>query len=301
MMRACLRGGRRRHDGVPPCGYRCHDVGLWSPALVCADAALRRPAPSRPCVGLSRWSPPLRSPALHAHRCAPPARAPLACGARSAWERTPLRHRAPSAPRGRTQSHPVVRKTAQSYPYRTRSYATPRGRTQLHAVVRNSTRSYLRRDLRYDRAFPGTTTRPHVRPRAPRYDHAFPGTTTRPHVRPHKHAPGTHIARLHRLIDYSRLERANHPGTRVTRALGRALFFDEAHLPFCVTRARTPPKRTPPDAHTAQAGRRTQTTASERRPASPSGPVTSRHRSRPASTCHPSVAPARPARSSAGV
>lgn len=60
---------------------------------------------------------------------APPTCATLACGARSARERAPVRHRAPSAPRGRTQSHPVVRKTAQSYPYRTRSYATPRGRT----------------------------------------------------------------------------------------------------------------------------------------------------------------------------
>lgn len=139
-------------------------------------AGLRRSVPPRPCADLCRWSPPLRSPALHAHRCAPPARAPLACGARSAWERTPLRHRAPSAPRGRTQSHPVVCKTA---------------------------RSYLRRDLRYD--------------------HAPPDTTTRPHVRPHKHAPGTHIARLHRLLAPRTSEpprHARHPGAR-SRALLR--------------------------------------------------------------------------------
>ena len=277
-MRACLQGGRRRHDGVPPCGYRCHDVGLWSPALVCADAALRRPAPSRPCADLYRWSPPLRSPALHAHRCAPPARAPLACGARSAWERTPLRHRAPSAPRGRTQSHPVVCKTARSYPYRTRSY--------------------LRRDLRYDRAFPGTTARSRVRPRAPTYDRAPPRTTARPHVRPHKHASGTHIARLHRLLAPRTSEpprHARHPGARSRALLRRGPPTVLRHPGAHAAQAHTPRPRT------AQAGRRTQTTASERRPASPSGPTTSRHRSRPASTRHPSVAPARPARSSAGV
>ena len=240
------------------------------PALVCADAALRRPAPARPCAGLRQRGPaPICTGG--ARRCA--AQHCMLTAAR----RRPV-HRWPAEPAAPGSAHrfDIVRHR-------------PR------AVVRNSTRSYLRRDLRYDRAFPGTTARSQVRPRVPGYDHAPPRTTAQ--ARPghaHRSTPSTNRLLAPRTSEPPR--HARHPGARSRALLRRG--------PPTVLRhpgAHAAQAHTLPDARTAQAGRRTQTTASERRPASPSGPTTSRHRSRPASTRHPSVAPARPARSSAGV
>ena len=118
------------------------------------DAVLRRSVSLKPAV--------MQPCAVRAHRCAP-----LACGARSARERTLLRHRGPTG-------------SMRSYPH-------ARGRTPTRAVVRSSARSYLRapprypRDARYDRTPPGTTTQLHVRPcRTPRHR----TTGTRP-PRPH--------------------------------------------------------------------------------------------------------------------
>ena len=115
------------------------------------DAVLRRSVSLKPAV--------MQPCAVRAHRCAP-----LACGARSARERTPLRHRGPTGSM--------------------RSYVKPCGRTPTRAVVRSSARSYLRAPPRYDRATPGTTVRRQVRPRDARYDRTPPGTTTQLHVRP---------------------------------------------------------------------------------------------------------------------
>lgn len=103
------------------------------------DAVLRRSVSLKPAV--------MQPCAVRAHRCAP-----LACGARSARERTPLRHRGPTGSM--------------------RSYVKPCGRTPTRAVVRSSARSYLRAPPRYDLAREGTTARIRVRPRGIRYDRA---------------------------------------------------------------------------------------------------------------------------------
>ena len=131
------------------------------------DAVLRRSVSLKPAV--------MQPCAVRAHRCAS-----LACGARSARERTPLRHRGPTGSM--------------------RSYVKPCGRTPTRAVVRNSARSYLRAPLRYDRAPSGTTARPRVRPRAPGYDRASPRTTRRSRVRPRaprRRTAGTRPPRPH--------------------------------------------------------------------------------------------------------
>ena len=121
------------------------------------DAVLRRSVSLKPAV--------MQPCAVRAHRCAP-----LACGARSARERTPLRHRGPTGSM--------------------RSYVKPCGRTPTRAVVRSSARSYLRAPPRYDRATPGTTARRQVRPHAPGYDHATPRTTMQDSKTPnHRHPP----------------------------------------------------------------------------------------------------------------
>lgn len=56
-----------------------------------------------------------------------------------------------------------------------RSYATPRGRTFRRRVVPKLARSYLRALPTYDRAYPGTTARYEVRPRAQRVLHGDDG------------------------------------------------------------------------------------------------------------------------------
>ena len=121
------------------------------------DAVLRRSVSLKPAV--------MQPCAVRAHRCAP-----LACGARSARERTLLRHRGPTGSmrsyphaRGRTPTRAVV-------PPRARSYAAPRGRT-LEPLQ-------------------GTTARRQVRPHAPGYDHATPRTTMQDSKTPnHRHPP----------------------------------------------------------------------------------------------------------------
>ena len=113
------RSAMTRGPGLLVCAPRAagpRAVGLCSPAL-------RLPS-MRPCAGLCRWSSPLRSPSLHAHRCALPAWALRATGLWSperrgacpassscaigpAWSYVKPRGRTPTA-RGRTQLHVVV-------------------------------------------------------------------------------------------------------------------------------------------------------------------------------------------------